>query len=199
MKQTSGFKTWLGWPALVLLAVAVTAAAAKAPTTPSSPGTARVEDYLGARASDVRLSTPAIAPQLSAATDFALPWYSFNGGGVVAGASPTQGLTESIGQPVAGRGQSSAYALDMGFLAGSKVCNCPHQGDINEDGFVDALDLGSMIDILFAGKPDLRDVNCPTTRVDFHCDGFSDMTDLGSFIDYMFVGGAPPCNPCTEF
>ena len=84
-------------------------------------------------------------------------------------------------------------------MAGAKVCNCPYQGDIDEDGFVTALDLGSMIDILFAGAPNLQDPNCPTTRTDFHCDGFSDALDLGAYIDYMFAGGQEPCNPCTEF
>ncbi len=197
MKQNFGFKSCLGWPLAALLVVAITATAANTPRTIDRAGTARVKDLLEEHASTVVLSKPIVAPRLTAATGFAMNWYSFNGGGGLTGLSPTMGLGQAIGQPVAGRGQSSAHTLDMGFLAGYWVCNCPYQGDIDEDGFVTALDLGSMIDILFLGKPDLRDFNCPTTRTDFDCTGFSDALDLGGYIDYIFVGGAPPCDPCA--
>ena len=33
-------------------------------------------------------------------------------------------------------------------------CCCVHQSDFDDDGFLTALDLGSMIDILFGGDPD---------------------------------------------
>jgi len=75
-------------------------------------------------------------------------------------------------------------------------CACPYQSDFDEDGFLTALDLGAMIDILFAGDPDVSDPNCPTTRADFDCDGFSTALDLGGLIDHLFAGEAGPCDPC---
>jgi len=157
---------------VILLAIAVTTTSAKAPV--------------------------ATDQKLAAAADFALPWYSFNGGGSVAGTSPSLGLTQAIGESVAGRGISPDYALDIGFLAGAEVCSCPRQGDIDADGFITALDLGSIIDIMFAGKPDPHDPNCPTTRTDFNCDTYADALDLGKWVDYIFAGGASPCSPCTD-
>jgi hypothetical protein len=184
---------------VILLAVAITTTSAKAPVSADQTGTVRAKELLRERASTAVASTPRVAPRLAAATDFALPWYSFNGGGSVAGTSPTLGLTQTIGESVAGRGISPDYALDIGFLAGAEVCNCPYQGDIDLDGYITALDLGSIIDILFTGHADIKDPNCPTTRADFQCDGFSDALDLGRWVDYIFTGGAPPCTPCTDF
>lgn len=78
------------------------------------------------------------------------------------------------------------------------ICACPHQCDFDGDGFQTALDLGNMIDILFAGKPELRDPGCPIPRGDFDCDRFSTALDLGHLIDYLFAGGPAPCNPCQS-
>jgi hypothetical protein len=75
-------------------------------------------------------------------------------------------------------------------------CVCPNQADYDTDGFVTAIDLASMIDVLFAGLADTHDPNCPATRSDFDCDGFATALDLGSMIDYLFAGGQGPCNPC---
>jgi hypothetical protein len=76
-------------------------------------------------------------------------------------------------------------------------CACPYQSDFDEDGFLTALDLGAMIDILFAGEPDVQDPLCPSPRADFDCDGFSTALDLGSLIDHLFAGGDGPCDPCS--
>jgi hypothetical protein len=54
-----------------------------------------------------------------------------------------------------------------------------------------------MIDVLFAGKPDIKDPLCPGTRSDFDCDGFATALDLGNLIDHLFAGGRGPCDPCT--
>lgn len=78
------------------------------------------------------------------------------------------------------------------------VCACPYQSDFDEDGFITALDLGNLIDILFAGKQDVQDPNCPTPRADFDCDGFSTALDLGQIIDHLFAGGRSPCDPCRS-
>lgn len=76
-------------------------------------------------------------------------------------------------------------------------CDCPFQADYDEDGFLTALDLGNMIDVLFAGKLDIQDPACPTPREDFDCDGFSTALDLGKLIDHLFAGAAGPCDPCA--
>ncbi|MEW5873661.1 MAG: LamG-like jellyroll fold domain-containing protein [Candidatus Zixiibacteriota bacterium] len=75
-------------------------------------------------------------------------------------------------------------------------CDCPFQGDLNGDGFVDAVDLAILIDIVFFGAPDVQDPCCPTTRGDFNGDGFVDATDLAFLIDYVFFGGIGPTDPC---
>ena len=76
-------------------------------------------------------------------------------------------------------------------------CSCDYQSDFDQDGFLTALDLGSMIDILFAGEPDIQDIACPTPRADFDCDGFSTALDLSGLIDHLFAGGGGPCDPCA--
>ncbi len=76
-------------------------------------------------------------------------------------------------------------------------CTSPNQPDLNADGFSDALDLAEVIDVLFAGRSDVSDVNCPSTRADFDCDKYATALDLSRLIDYLFVGGDGPCDPCA--
>jgi hypothetical protein len=80
--------------------------------------------------------------------------------------------------------------------ASGRGCGCAFQSDFDEDGFLTALDLATMIDILFAGQPDIQDPNCPNPRADFDCDGFSTALDLSGLIDHLFAGGDGPCDPC---
>jgi len=75
-------------------------------------------------------------------------------------------------------------------------CDCPFQGDLNGDGFVDAVDLAILIDVVFFGTLDVQDPCCPITRGDFNGDGFVDAVDLAIMIDYVFFGGSGPVNPC---
>ena len=77
------------------------------------------------------------------------------------------------------------------------ACECAYQCDFDADGFATALDLGSLIDVLFAGAPNIQDPTCPGARADFDCDGFPTALDLGGLVDYLFAGGDPPCNPCV--
>jgi hypothetical protein len=171
--------------------MAAAALAAKSPAT--TPG---MELVVKAREARAATDSPA---RLTAAADYGLSWYSFNGGGVIGGESPNQGLSGSVGQNAAGAGAASQYRLDLGFMAGAEMCSCPHQGDYDVDGFVTALDLGTMIDVVFAGHPNITDPNCPTSRVDFNCDGFPEVLDIGSYIDYIFGGSqVQPCEPCTD-
>jgi len=76
------------------------------------------------------------------------------------------------------------------------ACACPFQADFDEDGFSTALDLGSLIDVIFAGAPDILDRACPKTRADFDCDGFATALDLSGLVDYLFQSGNAPCDPC---
>lgn len=83
-------------------------------------------------------------------------------------------------------------------LDASYPCSCPYQCDYDEDGFLTALDMGHMIDVLFFGKVDITDPGCPTTRLDFDLDGFSTPLDLGKLIDHLFYGTGPPLDPCAQ-
>lgn len=76
-------------------------------------------------------------------------------------------------------------------------CLCPHQGDLDGDGFLTALDLAIEIDVLFSGHPDITDPICPTSRGDFDFDGFTTALDLSRLIDHLFAGAKGPCNPCA--
>jgi hypothetical protein len=76
-------------------------------------------------------------------------------------------------------------------------CYCPHQLDFDSDGFTTAIDLGILIDILFAGAQNILDPLCWTTRADLDCDGFATALDLQYAVIYLFEGGNPPCNPCS--
>jgi hypothetical protein len=75
-------------------------------------------------------------------------------------------------------------------------CDCPYQCDFDADGFLTALDLSGLIDILFAGSPDIQDPDCPIPRSDFDCDNFATALDLGGLIDHLFAGGQGACDFC---
>jgi hypothetical protein len=76
-------------------------------------------------------------------------------------------------------------------------CRCPYQSDFDEDEYVTAVDLGVLIDAVFANGPDPADPDCPTSRGDFDCDSYSTALDIGNLIDYLFAEGPAPCNPCA--
>ena len=76
-------------------------------------------------------------------------------------------------------------------------CDCPYQGDFDESGFLDAIDLNELINTLFFNGPDPRDALCATTRADFDNSGFADALDLNGLIDHLFFSGEGPCDPCN--
>jgi hypothetical protein len=80
---------------------------------------------------------------------------------------------------------------------GSK-CDCPHQGDMNADGTIDALDASYLIDYVFFGGPrPPRDPDCPLPdRGDVTCDGAVNVLDVMHLRDHIFRRGAAPCDPC---
>ncbi len=103
-------------------------------------------------------------------------------------------VSDTVYGVVVADGVKTTLDVELGTLP---PCACPSQGDADADGYITALDLGSMIDRLFAGKADIQDAGCPTSRFDIDCDGFSTALDLGDLIDYLFAGGPGPCDPCT--
>jgi hypothetical protein len=84
------------------------------------------------------------------------------------------------------------------LTAGSvTTCSCPFQCDYDEDGFLTAVDLGALIDVLFGGRVEEQDPQCPTSRGDFSNDGYPDALDLSKMIDHLFAGHPGPCDPCN--
>lgn len=76
-------------------------------------------------------------------------------------------------------------------------CCCQYHGELNNVDFIDAIDMGVLIDYLFAGGavPPI-DAGCPHIhRGDYNCDGWPDARDLGTLIDYLYAGGTF-CDPC---
>jgi len=91
---------------------------------------------------------------------------------------------------------NNAVSESWTWFFSTGACDCPYRCDFNEDGFIDALDLAFVIDIVFFGQPDTWDPYCPTTRADFTGDGFADNLDVALMVDYCFFGGDPPAQPC---
>lgn len=145
---------------------------------------------------------PAHPQQTEAPTTWQIPWQSVNGGGAPMTSTNYQ-VNASVGQSAIGFTTSTDYQAGVGYwygtsAAGGGGCSCPFQCDYDADGFLTALDLGSLIDVLFAGKPEVTDPDCPTSRGDFDCDSFPTALDLGKLIDHLFAGGLPPCDPCSH-
>jgi len=143
---------------------------------------------------------PQTAPaEASDGAAFEIPWQSVNGGGGPM-ASANYRVNSSAGQSSIGYSSSASYQAGIGYWYGVSAttgCSCPYQCDYDEDNFLTALDLGGLIDVLFAGAPEVTDPDCPTSRGDFDCDGFPTALDLGGLIDHLFAGGAAPCDPCS--
>ena len=77
-------------------------------------------------------------------------------------------------------------------------CTCAFQCDYDRDGFLTALDLGNLIDVLFAGRHYDQDPWCPLGLSDFDGDGVATALDLGTMIDHLFGGGPGPHDPCAR-
>ncbi|MEW5874227.1 MAG: hypothetical protein AB1752_03485 [Candidatus Zixiibacteriota bacterium] len=77
-------------------------------------------------------------------------------------------------------------------------CDCPWQADLDATGFIDAVDLALVIDVVFFGSSDIQDPSCHTTRGDFNADGFADAVDLAFLIDHVFFGAPGPVDACVR-
>lgn len=76
---------------------------------------------------------------------------------------------------------------------------CGPQGDLNDDGLIDAIDLNVLIDyVFFGGATPTQDPECPASnRGDTDCNGLFDAVDLNVLIDYIFFGLPSMCDPCA--
>ena len=92
---------------------------------------------------------------------------------------------------------SSNLIMPLDLTPGSVTAalQCPHQGDIEPDGFETAVDLSAIIGILYEGDENVKDLCCPTNRFDLDCDGFVTSLDLSVMIDHLYSGGPGPCTP----
>lgn len=76
-------------------------------------------------------------------------------------------------------------------------CLCENQGDADGDGFITAVDMNAMIEVIFFNAPDIVDPLCPISRFDHNCDVFIDAVDLNELIDELFFNGPASCDPCV--
>ena len=118
------------------------------------------------------------------------PWHS--GRGVTAVVPRLEGgvfalcfSADSVAGHALNGGVMESYQVGDGPQAAAHITN-RRPGDLDEDGYVTALDLGGMIDLLFAGAS-------PPTRPgsgDVNADCFYDVLDLGMLVDFLFAGAA---------
>jgi hypothetical protein len=78
----------------------------------------------------------------------------------------------------------------LDLTPGAVTISITQRGDMDGNGQHDAVDLGELIDEIFAGG----DPPCPGRVSDMDCSGFVDVLDLGWLIDLLFAGG--PHSPC---
>jgi len=123
-------------------------------------------------------------------------FFDVDGDGCVTGSDAVFGICNDYNCD----GTASVSDITLQAAHGSHCCiscDCPFQGDLDANTFIDAVDLAMVIDIVFFGAPDVMDPACPATRADFNADGFADAVDLAELIDHVFFGGAGPENPCA--
>jgi subtilisin family serine protease len=93
-----------------------------------------------------------------------------------------------IGAP--GKDDSTGYGIANAYRALLSVI----RGDLNNDAGIDALDIGVLIDMLFADGHAVLD----DRTADFDCDSLPTALDLGDLIDYVFNNGPAP-RICFEY
>lgn len=136
----------------------------------------------------------------NAAANYAIDWYSINGGGTVNASSTNYKMGASIGQSVAGAASSANYQMGIGFWygAGGGGCAC----DCHNDPVCDAVisnvqDVVATIGVAFRGAAAIGDPNgaCPYQTTDMNCDTFTSVIDVVKVVNVAFRGA----NPATEY
>lgn len=83
----------------------------------------------------------------------------------------------------------------------SVACDCPSQGDWNDDGTICPLDVSFAINYVYRQRdsPPPSDPHCPAiNRGDWDCDGDMDPDDFDLIVEYVYRGpGVGPCDPCA--
>ena len=78
------------------------------------------------------------------------------------------------------------------------LCGCPSQGDLNDDGTINAVDLIHQIGIVLKfTKTVIHDPNCPhSNRADLDCSGSFSIIDIVIMVDKIWRGMDAICDPC---
>ncbi|MEW5875475.1 MAG: hypothetical protein AB1752_09865 [Candidatus Zixiibacteriota bacterium] len=79
-------------------------------------------------------------------------------------------------------------------------CDCPHQGDLNADGYIDAGDVSLLIDFVLgsAHAPASDSLCMGYDRGDLDCDYRHCLLDVVMVIDAVWFGGIEFCDPCQS-
>jgi len=139
----------------------------------------------------------------SSALNYAVDWYSINGGGTTNASSTNYQLGVSVGQSVAGVATSTNYQMGVGFWYGvTGGCSCPCKHDPQCDGVIsDILDVTLTINRAFRGAVLVQDPGCPVERTDVNASSATDVIDVTKVINVAFRGMSvasqyvDPCAP----
>jgi len=120
---------------------------------------------------------------LGVAQDFAIGWYTIDGGTPVVSTGGGWTLTATIGQPDAGLHAGGDFDLFGGFWSAAPTCAC--LSDMNADGDRNGLDVQGFVACLTGGG-----TNCDCANVDVGAG--LDLDDLTAFVDDLLDGAS--CN-----
>lgn len=120
-------------------------------------------------------------------------------GGTVAAQSATHRVSGAIGQIATGRPQSATNSVAEGFWNTLGICECPHIGDLDTNGFLNILDVVGLVNVAFRGaEMPPSDRFCPlATRADLNCNGIVNIQDVVSIVNAAFRGSDTRCDPCA--
>ena len=85
-------------------------------------------------------------------------------------------------------------------MPNSYTCDCPSQGDWNDDGIINPLDLSFAVHYVYLerGSAPPSDPHCSAiNRGDWDCDGDVDRDDVNLIVEYVYRSGVVPCDPCN--
>lgn len=133
--------------------------------------------------------------------NYAIDWYSINGGGTVNASSTNYKMGASIGQSVAGAASSASYQMGIGFwygAGGGCACDC-HTDPVCDAVISNVQDVVATIGVAFRGAAAIGDPNgaCPFETTDMNCDGFTSVIDVVKVVNVAFRGANPAAEYCV--